>query len=85
VEETWRVVQPLLDQPPPLHVYPKGSWGPPEAARLVRAYPDWHEPWLPANPDGADPGAASAKPQGQPNGRNKNSGAGSGEGVTTSA
>jgi glucose-6-phosphate 1-dehydrogenase len=51
VEETWRVVQPLLDQPPPVHEYPKGSWGPPEAARLVRAYPDWHEPWLPANSD----------------------------------
>jgi glucose-6-phosphate 1-dehydrogenase len=51
VEETWRVVQPLLDQPSPLHEYPQGSWGPPEAARLVRAYPDWHEPWLPANSD----------------------------------
>jgi glucose-6-phosphate 1-dehydrogenase len=51
VEETWRVVQPLLDQPPPVHEYPKGSWGPPEAARLVRAYPDWHEPWLPAHSD----------------------------------
>jgi glucose-6-phosphate 1-dehydrogenase len=51
VEETWRVVQPLLDQPPPVQEYPKGSWGPPEAARLVRGFADWHEPWLPANSD----------------------------------
>src|SRR5690606_7697821 len=29
VEETWRIVQPLLDQPPPVHPYPQGSWGPP--------------------------------------------------------
>jgi glucose-6-phosphate 1-dehydrogenase len=49
VEETWRVVQPLLDQPPPVQDYPQGSWGPPEAAKLVRGYSDWHEPWLPAS------------------------------------
>jgi glucose-6-phosphate 1-dehydrogenase len=51
VEETWRVVQPLLDQPPPVHEYPEGSWGPKEAAALVRSCADWHEPWLPADPD----------------------------------
>jgi glucose-6-phosphate 1-dehydrogenase len=49
VEETWRVVQPLVDQPPPVHGYPQGTWGPPEAAKLVRGYPDWHEPWLPTS------------------------------------
>ncbi len=26
VEETWRIVQPLLDSPPPVQIYPKGSW-----------------------------------------------------------
>ena len=28
VEETWRILQPLLDNPPPVHEYANGSWGP---------------------------------------------------------
>ena len=28
VEETWRIMQPLLDAPPPVHSYAPGSWGP---------------------------------------------------------
>jgi glucose-6-phosphate 1-dehydrogenase len=51
VEETWRVIQPLLDNPPPAEEYAKGSWGPPKVTALVRGYPDWHEPWLPASSD----------------------------------
>ena len=47
VEETWRVVQPLLDAPPPVEVYEKGSWGPEAANRLVREYGGWRDPWLP--------------------------------------
>ena len=35
VEEAWRVLQPLLDSPPPVHEYAKGSWGPEEANKLV--------------------------------------------------
>ena len=31
VEETWRIVQPLLDDPGPVHPYAPGSWGPKEA------------------------------------------------------
>jgi glucose-6-phosphate 1-dehydrogenase len=46
VEQTWRIVQPLLDHPPPLHSYPRGSWGPDAANTLVRGHPRWHEPWL---------------------------------------
>jgi glucose-6-phosphate 1-dehydrogenase len=46
VEETWRIVQPLLDQPPPLHEYEPGSWGPEEAQKLVAAQGGWHGPWL---------------------------------------
>ncbi|MBV9715333.1 MAG: glucose-6-phosphate dehydrogenase, partial [Solirubrobacterales bacterium] len=46
VEETWRVVQPLLDNPPPVHAYEPGSWGPPAAERLVAGYGGWHGPWL---------------------------------------
>jgi glucose-6-phosphate 1-dehydrogenase len=45
VQETWRVVQPLLDTPPPVLPYEKGSWGPPAANDLVAAYGGWHGPW----------------------------------------
>jgi glucose-6-phosphate 1-dehydrogenase len=46
VEETWRVLQPLLDSPPPVHPYAKGSWGPDEADRLLAGYGGWHGPWI---------------------------------------
>jgi glucose-6-phosphate 1-dehydrogenase len=46
VEETWRVMQPLLDAPPPVHAYAPGSWGPNEADRLVAAFGGWHGPWI---------------------------------------
>ncbi|MGH2539081.1 MAG: glucose-6-phosphate dehydrogenase [Actinomycetota bacterium] len=46
VEETWRIVQPLLDSPPPVIKYPKGSMGPAEAGALVRGRPGWRTPWL---------------------------------------
>jgi glucose-6-phosphate 1-dehydrogenase len=48
VEESWRVLQPLLDDPPPVHPYAKGSWGPEEAERLVSGIGRWHTPWAPA-------------------------------------
>ena len=47
VEETWRIVQPLLDEPGPVHPYEPGTWGPPEAEKLTRGICQWHEPWLP--------------------------------------
>ncbi len=28
VEETWRLMQPLLDAPPPVHTYEQGWWRP---------------------------------------------------------
>jgi glucose-6-phosphate 1-dehydrogenase len=46
VEESWRILQPLLDSPPPVLPYAQGSWGPAEADRLVAGYNDWHRPWL---------------------------------------
>jgi glucose-6-phosphate 1-dehydrogenase len=46
VEETWRIVQPLLDAPPPVETYAQGSWGPAECDRLVAGLPSWREPWL---------------------------------------
>ena len=36
VEETWRIMQPLLDAPPPVHGYAPGSWGPEEATEVGR-------------------------------------------------
>jgi glucose-6-phosphate 1-dehydrogenase len=46
VEETWRVLQPLLDRPPPVQPYAKGSWGPDAADRLVAAHGRWYGPWV---------------------------------------
>jgi glucose-6-phosphate 1-dehydrogenase len=50
VEETWRIVQPLLDEPGPVHPYEPGSWGPQEADKLTRGVCQWLEPWLPWPP-----------------------------------
>lgn len=47
VEETWRIVEPLLDEPGPVHPYERGTWGPKEAEKLTRGICQWHEPWLP--------------------------------------
>lgn len=46
VVETWRIVQPLLDDPPPVESYEPGTWGPPGADKLLAGYPGWREPWL---------------------------------------
>jgi glucose-6-phosphate 1-dehydrogenase len=46
VEECWRVMQPLLDNPPPVHPYAKGSWGPEAADEILAGYGRWHEPWV---------------------------------------
>ena len=54
VEQTWRVLQPLLDAPPPVHDYAKGSWGPEAADKLVAA-----------TAAGADRGSRRERRQGQ--------------------
>ncbi len=46
VEEAWRVMQPLLDSPPPIQPYAKGCWGPEAADKLLAGYGRWHEPWV---------------------------------------
>jgi glucose-6-phosphate 1-dehydrogenase len=46
VDQTWRIMQPLLDAPPPVHVYAPGSWGPEEANALVAGHGRWHGPWI---------------------------------------
>ncbi len=49
VEETWRILQPLLSDPPAPVPYAVGSWGPAQADDLVRGHPSWRLPWLPAH------------------------------------
>jgi len=46
VEQAWRVLQPLLDAPPPVHPYAKGSWGPEAADKLVAGHGGWRGPWI---------------------------------------
>ena len=46
VEQTWRIVQPLLDAPPPVEPYEPGSWGPDGAARIVQGFGGWRGPWV---------------------------------------
>ena len=43
VEQTWRVTQPALDEPGPVHPYFRGSWGPSEADRIL-AGDHWFQP-----------------------------------------
>ncbi len=44
VEQTWRVVQPALDTPGPVHPYFRGTWGPAEAERLLGNGDHWLAP-----------------------------------------
>jgi glucose-6-phosphate 1-dehydrogenase len=45
VEETWRIMQPLLDSPGPVHAYAPGSWGP-AADSLTAEHGGWRDPWV---------------------------------------
>jgi glucose-6-phosphate 1-dehydrogenase len=46
VEETWRIMQPLVDAPPPVHPYAKGSWGPEAGNEIFQGNGKWHDPWI---------------------------------------
>ncbi|HEY4096390.1 MAG TPA: glucose-6-phosphate dehydrogenase [Baekduia sp.] len=47
VEEAWRIMEPLLTAPPPVHAYDQGTWGPDACDRLVAGHGRWHPPWTP--------------------------------------
>jgi glucose-6-phosphate 1-dehydrogenase len=47
VEEAWRIFEPLLKSPPPVHEYAPGSWGPQKASKLIAGFGSWHGPWAP--------------------------------------
>ena len=49
IEETWRIVQPLLDKPGEIQRYESGSWGPDAARDLLRGHRGWQQPWLADN------------------------------------
>jgi glucose-6-phosphate 1-dehydrogenase len=44
VEEAWRIVDPVLQSPEPVVLYEPGSWGPPEADRIIEGDDCWHAP-----------------------------------------
>jgi glucose-6-phosphate 1-dehydrogenase len=46
IEEAWRIMAPLLEQPPAVHRYAPDTWGPAEADRLLRGSGRWHTPWV---------------------------------------
>ena len=41
VERAWELLEPVLDVPGEVHVYPRGGWGPAEADALI-APRKWH-------------------------------------------
>ena len=45
VEEEWRIMQPLLDNPPPVLPYQTGTWGPAATDQLTAGHGGWREPW----------------------------------------
>jgi glucose-6-phosphate 1-dehydrogenase len=60
VIETWRIVEPLIEDPCALEPYRKGSWGPEGASNLLHGYGGWRRPWLPD-----DAGVPGSKATGQ--------------------
>jgi glucose-6-phosphate 1-dehydrogenase len=39
-------MQPLLDDPPPVHAYAPGTWGPAAADALTERSGGWRGPWV---------------------------------------
>jgi glucose-6-phosphate 1-dehydrogenase len=44
VEAAWRVIDPVLHDPPPVVLYEPGTWGPKEADRVIEGHETWHNP-----------------------------------------
>jgi glucose-6-phosphate 1-dehydrogenase len=53
VEESWRIVADLLDDPPPVQPYARGTWGPEQTPAEVDGSP-LPSSWLPCGPEGRD-------------------------------
>ena len=41
VEQSWRIIQPVLDHPEPVQRYEMGSWGPEASSDLLPGATDW--------------------------------------------
>ncbi len=50
LDEQWRIVAPLLDAPPAVHLYDEDSFGPPEARALADDASGWVDPIIGAGP-----------------------------------
>jgi glucose-6-phosphate 1-dehydrogenase len=48
IEAQWRIVEPILHDPPPCFEYEPGSWGPEAADALLGDYGPWRNPKPPA-------------------------------------
>ena len=44
VEETWRIVQPILELDTPPEIYQPGTWGPKRAIDMTASHGGWREP-----------------------------------------
>ncbi|MGK2897480.1 MAG: glucose-6-phosphate dehydrogenase [Burkholderiaceae bacterium] len=44
IESAWAVVEPVLVEHPPVHVYAPGTWGPPAANHFIAGDGGWHNP-----------------------------------------
>lgn len=43
-DETWRIVEPILTDPPKIETYEPGTWGPRSAIDMARGIGGWREP-----------------------------------------
>lgn len=50
IEAAWDIVEPVLQNPPPVYSYPKGTWGPKEAEKLTEVDGGWHDLMPPQTP-----------------------------------
>jgi glucose-6-phosphate 1-dehydrogenase len=48
LDEQWRIVDAVVAHPPPVSLYYRGTWGPPEADQLAASVGGWLEPVAPA-------------------------------------
>jgi glucose-6-phosphate 1-dehydrogenase len=59
VEEAWRIVDPVLKNPPPIREYEPNTWGPLLAGDLANPPGGWHDPEVIA-PGASQPAAEAA-------------------------
>ena len=60
IERLWEVSAPVLENPPPLHSYPQGSWGPQEAQQLIA-------PWVWRLPESGRDESGAGREEGENN------------------